>query len=283
VAWFAAQPIGKDVTMDFHPQRAIVTGSDSGIGRAVAVLLAAGGMDVGITWHSDQTGAQLTADEVRAVGRRAVVARLDATDFTGTQDCVRRLAEDLGGLEVLVNNAGTGIRTPLLDIPADQWRTVVATDLDGAFAAIQQAARLMVDARAGGRIIAVTSVHEHQPMVGSSAYDAAKHGLGGLVKAAALELAPFAITVNAVAPGEIATAMTGNEDVDPRSIHRPGIPLGRPGHAREVAATIAFLSSPAAGYITGASIVVDGGMLQMGPQAGAAIVDDEWRNLDGGQ
>ena len=269
--------------MDFHPQRAIVTGSDSGIGRAVAVLLAGAGMDVGITWHSDQTGAELTADEVRATGRRAVVARMDATDFAATQDSVRLLVDDLGGLDVFVNNAGAGIRAPLLDIGADEWRGVIATDLDGAFAGIQQAARAMVGAGTGGRIIAVTSVHEHQPMVGSSAYDAAKHGLGGLVKSAALELAPWHITVNVVAPGEIATAMTGNEDVDPESVRRPGIPLGRPGHAHEVASVVAFLASPAAGYVTGASIVVDGGMLQMGPQAGAAITDDGWRTLDGGR
>ena len=136
----------------------------------------------------------------------------------------------------------------------------------------------MVDGGHGGRIIAVTSVHEHQPMVGSSAYDAAKHGLGGLVKTAALELAPYAITVNAVAPGEIATAMTGHEDVDPLTVERPGIPLGRPGDAREVAAVIAFLASPGAAYVTGSSVVVDGGMLQMGPQAGASIANDDWRN-----
>jgi len=115
-------------------------------------------------------------------------------------------------------------------------------------------------------------------MVGSSAYDAAKHGLGGLVKAVALELGHRGITVNAVAPGEIATAMTGNEDEDPNQHHRPGIPLARPGDAREVAAVIAFLASPAAAYVTGASIVVDGGMLQMGPQAGASITSDDWRH-----
>ena len=160
----------------------------------------------------------------------------------------------------------------------DEWRRVIATNLDGAFVCMQRAARRMVEARAGGRIIAVTSVHEHQPMVGSSAYDAAKHGLGGLVKTAALELAEHGITVNAVAPGEIATEMTGQEDVDPRTVERPGIPIGRPGDAREVAAVIAFLASPAASYVTGASVVVDGGMLQMGPQAGAVITDDGWRD-----
>ena len=263
--------------MTFTPRYAIVTGSDSGIGRATAVALAQAGMDVAVTWHRDRSGADRTAAEVRSTGRSAVVGQLDAADYAGTQRVVGELAEQLGGLDVFVNNAGTGINRPLLEISEQQWRQVVATDLDGAFAGIQQAARLMVAAGNGGRIIAVTSVHEHQPMIGSSAYDAAKHGLGGLVKSAALELAPLGITVNAVAPGEIATAMTGNEDTDPATVHRPGIPLGRPGDAREVAAVIAFLASPAAGYVTGASVVVDGGMLQMGPQAGAAIIGDDWR------
>jgi NAD(P)-dependent dehydrogenase (short-subunit alcohol dehydrogenase family) len=267
------------MTTAFEPRRAIVTASDSGIGRATAVALAEAGMDVGITWHSDESGARETAAEVERLGRRTALARLDVAELPEAGDVIDRLADDLGGLDVLVNNAGTGIRTPFLDITLDDWRSVVATDLDGAFVCIQRAARRMVRAASGGRIIAVTSVHEHQPMVGSSAYDAAKHGLGGLVKAAALELAPHGITVNSVAPGEIATAMTGNEDEDPHEHRRPGIPLGRPGDAREVAGVIAFLASPIAAYVTGASVVVDGGMLQMGPEAGAAITDDDWRTV----
>jgi NAD(P)-dependent dehydrogenase (short-subunit alcohol dehydrogenase family) len=142
---------------------------------------------------------------------------------------------------------------------------------------MQRAASKMVAAGNGGRIIAVTSVHEHQPRVGSSAYDAAKHGLGGLVKTAALELGVHGITVNCVAPGEIATPMTGQEDQDPHGVERPGIPLGRPGDAREVAAVIAFLSSAEASYVTGASYVVDGGMLNMGPQAGSHLTSNDWR------
>src|SRR5690606_4774688 len=141
----------------------------------------------------------------------------------------------------------------MLDTSFDEWRKVLATDLDGAFLCIQRACRLMVDAGTGGRIIAVTSVHEHQPRVGSAAYDAAKHGLGGLIKTIALELGDQGITANSVAPGEIATPMTGQEDEDPREKHRPGVPLGRPGDAREVAAVIAFLASERASYVTGAS------------------------------
>jgi hypothetical protein len=155
----------------------------------------------------------------------------------------------------------------------------VSTDLDGAFACIAQAAKIMVAQGRGGRLIAVSSVHEHQPRVGSAAYDAAKHGLGGLMKTIALELGSAGITANTVAPGEISTPMTGHEDDDPRQIDRPGIPLGRPGDAREIAAVIAFLASPAASYVTGASYVVDGGMLQMGPQAGSHLQSDDWRSV----
>jgi NAD(P)-dependent dehydrogenase (short-subunit alcohol dehydrogenase family) len=165
----------------------------------------------------------------------------------------------------------------VLDMSTEDWRHVMATDLDGAFVCIQRAARHMVARGNGGRIIAVTSVHEHQPRVGSAAYDAAKHGLGGLLKTIALELGQYGITANWVAPGEIATPMTGQEDEDPHETHRPGVPLGRPGDAREIAAVIAFLASAQASYVTGASWVVDGGMLQMGPQAGSHLTSDDWR------
>ena len=265
--------------MTFDPRRAIVTASDSGIGRATAVALAAAGMDVGVTWHSDEAGAQVTAAEVRNAGRRAEVARLDAADLEQCGAAVDDLVQRLGGIDVFVNNAGTGAAELALDMSVESWRHVVATDLDGAFVGLQRAARHMVAAGNGGRLIAVTSVHEHQPRVGSVAYDAAKHGLGGVMKTLALELGQHGITANCVAPGEIATPMTGQEDEDPRAKDRPGVPLGRPGDAWEIAAVIAFLASPHASYVTGASWVVDGGMLQMGPQAGSHIGSDDWRNV----
>ncbi|HET6875998.1 MAG TPA: SDR family oxidoreductase [Jatrophihabitans sp.] len=234
--------------MTFAPRSAIVTASDSGIGKATAVALAEAGMDVGITWHTDEQGAEKTAAEVREHGRRAEVVRLDTADLAGCGDVIDGLVDRLGGVDVFVNNAGTGSSTLAVDMPLEEWRHVVATDLDGAFVCLQRAARHMIRAGRGGRLIAVTSVHEHQPRVGSAAYDAAKHGLGGLMKTLALELGRHRITANCVAPGEIATPMTGQEDEDPHGKSRPGVPLGRPGDAREIAAVIC-VSGLAAGVL----------------------------------
>jgi NAD(P)-dependent dehydrogenase (short-subunit alcohol dehydrogenase family) len=262
-------------------ERVVVTGSDSGIGRAVAVALARRGCRVGVTWHEDEDGARDTAREVEEVGGSAVVARLDLTDLPDAGDVIDDLADQLGGMDALVQCSGTGTSTLLTELSWEDWRRAVATDLDGAFVCLQRAARRMIRDGRGGRIVNITSVHEHQPRVGASAYCAAKGGLGLLTRTAALELAEYGITVNAVAPGEIATPMTGQTDEDVRAADgehvRPGVPLRRPGDAWEVAAVVEFLCSPAAGYVTGASWAVDGGMLQMGPMAGSHLESDDWR------
>jgi NAD(P)-dependent dehydrogenase (short-subunit alcohol dehydrogenase family) len=260
-----------------RPLTAVVTGSDSGIGRAVAVALAGGGVDVGITYNRDKDGAEQTAREAREQGVQAAVRHLDLTDLPTAGAVVDELAEELGGIDVLVNCSGTGTHERVMDLDFDKWREVLAVDLDGVFVCSQRAAKHMIEGGRGGRIITITSVHEHAPRVGAGPYCAAKAGAGMLTKVLALELAEHGITVNAVAPGEISTPMTGQEDVDPHTERRPGIPLGRPGAAREVAAAVAFLATPAAGYITGSSLVVDGGMLQMGPQAGSHLTSDDWR------
>ena len=246
---------------------AIVTGSDSGIGKAAAVALAAAGHDVGITYSRDEDGARDTAREVESHGRRAEVRHLDLTESDTIQPLIEELADALGGLDVLVNNAGSGADTPFLEVPLEEFRDVLEVNLVGAFLAAQAAARRMVESGVKGRIINVTSVHEHAPLDGSTPYVVSKHGLGGLTKNMALELGKHGIAVTSVAPGEIATPMTAQEDEDPRDEERPGVPAGRPGDAREVAALIAFLASPEAAYCTGSSHVVDGGMLMMGPMA----------------
>lgn len=265
------------VSMTGYPRIAVITGADSGIGKATAVTLAERGFDVGVTFHSDEEGAKGTAEEVRAQGRNCAVRRHDLTDPVAAAQAVDELADELGGVGVLVNNAGTGSSRPVLEMEYDEWRSVLAVDLDGAFLCAQRAARRMVEQGGGGRIVNVTSVHEEYPRVGSGPYCAAKGGLRMLARVLALELSAYGITVNTVAPGEIATPMTGQEDQPPEPGSRPGYPLGRPGHAREVAAAIAFLADPSASYVTGASLFVDGALGLMGPQAAGALKSADWR------
>lgn len=146
---------------------AVVTGADSGIGRAVAVKLAQHGMDVGITYHRDRQGGEDTAAEVRDAGRRAALARLDLTDLPGAAEVVDTLADELGRIDVLVNCAGTGTSTRFLDLDHSTVQHVIDVDLIGPFLCSQRAARRMIAQGDGGRIVNITSVHEHQPRVGA--------------------------------------------------------------------------------------------------------------------
>jgi len=246
---------------------AIVTGSDSGIGRATAIRLAADGFDVAVTWHEDEQGAQETADEVRRHACRAEVRRLDLADLPAAADVIDELADALGGIDALVNNAGTSRQGGMLELSYDDWRHTLAVDLDGAFLCAQRAARRMVEHGRGGCIVNVTSVHEHTPLSNGGAYTVAKHGLGGLTKQLALELGGHGITANSVAPGMVATPMTGLADEDPSQHAKPEFPIGRPGDAREIASCIAWLCSPDARWTTGASFLVDGGFMLVNPSA----------------
>jgi NAD(P)-dependent dehydrogenase (short-subunit alcohol dehydrogenase family) len=237
---------------------AIVTGGNSGIGRAAAVALAVRGFDVGITWHSEEARAESAAREIEAAGRRCETRHLDLHAVQDAGPAVDELAEALRGLDALVNNAGYGVGARFVDVGLADWQGVIDVNLTGAFVAAQAAARRMIDRGTGGAIVNVTSVHEHIPKSVSTPYIAAKHGLGGLTKGMALELGEHGIRVNSVAPGQIATRMTGQEDERPSEIN---VPLGRAGDAREVGALIAWLASDESSYVTGASYVIDGGLM----------------------
>jgi NAD(P)-dependent dehydrogenase (short-subunit alcohol dehydrogenase family) len=246
---------------------AIVTGSDSGIGKATAVQLARDGFDVGITWHRDEEGALATAGEVRSHGRGTEVRQLDLAQLPGAADEIDEFARLLCGIDALVNCAGVNRQAPALEFSFEDWRHTLSVDLDGAFLCAQRAARHMVQQGRGGRIVNVTSVHEFTPLQRGVAYTVAKHGLGGLTKQLAYELGSEGITVNSVAPGFVATPMTGLEDRDRGTIAKPRFPLGRAGDAREIASCIGWLCSADAAWTTGASFVVDGGFLLVNPSA----------------
>src|SRR5215211_4411607 len=157
---------------------AIVTGGNSGIGRATAVRLAKAGFDIGITWHRDEDRAESLAGEIGDIGRRLETEQLDLHDLAAAGRAVESLTDRLGGLDVLVNNAGYGPQKSILDIDLSEWQGVLDVNLTGAFLCAQSVARRWVHVGRGGRIVNVTSVHEHIPLENSGPYTVAKHGLG---------------------------------------------------------------------------------------------------------
>jgi NAD(P)-dependent dehydrogenase (short-subunit alcohol dehydrogenase family) len=250
-------------------RRAIVTGAGSGIGRATALQLAAAGCDVGVTYRANAGGARQVAAEIRDLGRAAAAVELDLSRPDSAGAAIDTLAHALGGIDVLVNNAGVNRRATVLEETIEGFDRTLDVNLVGPWACAQAAARRMVAAGRGGRIVNVTSVLAFVPLEGGGAYGAAKAGLEALTKVLALELAPHGIKVNAVAPGHTATPMNyGPGDLASESIARPVIPAARAAAPDEIAAAIAFLASPAASYATGASLLVDGGLLlASGPQS----------------
>lgn len=200
---------------------------------------------------------------------RAETIHLDLSQLPEGAQAIEHLIQRLGRVDVLVNNAGAMTKSAFIDMPFTQWRQIFTVDVDGAFLCAQIAARHMIKQGEGGRIINITSVHEHTPLPEASAYTAAKHALGGLTKSMALELIEHHILVNAVAPGAIATPMNDMDDSDIEPGSEPSLPIARPGSTHEIASLVAWLCSEGASYTTGQSLIVDGGFMLANPQFNA--------------
>jgi glucose 1-dehydrogenase len=246
---------------------ALVTGSDSGIGRGIAECFAASGADVTVTYFSDREGAEQTAAQVRTYGRRALVAQVDV----GQPESVERLFAEhdaaFGRLDILVNSAGISISGFVHEQPFSDWERVIRTNLHGPFLCSQQAARRMLAQGWGGRIINISSVHEEACWPGAAAYCAAKAGLRNLTRTQAIELGPHGITVNDIAPGMILTPMNARAQRDPEYLRQAEeqIVLRRAGLPQDVAHMALFLASDASSYCTGSTFYVDGGWMLTWP------------------
>jgi 3-oxoacyl-[acyl-carrier protein] reductase len=238
----------------------LVTGASGGIGRAIAVALAEAGHDrIAVAWSGNADGGAQTCKEVEAAGATSLGVAVDVTDTVSVESAFTQVEAAFGPVEVLVNNAGITRDGLVMRMSDDDWQAVLRTNLDGAFHTIRRATPKMVRARFG-RIVNVGSVAGSIGGPGQANYSAAKAGLIGLSRATARELASRGITCNVVAPGPIVTAMTDALAEARRTELGASVPLGRFGTPEEVAATVAFLASDAAGYITGAVVPVDGGL-----------------------
>jgi len=235
---------------------ALVTGASKGIGAAVAIALAADGWNVGVNYRSDKAGAEKTVKAIKDAGGNAIAVEGDVSDANGVaDDLISKLEEEFGPVLALVNNAGITADGLAIQLEDDQWDRVIDTNLTAAFRMTRRAIRPMIKARFG-RVINIASVVGPRANAGQSNYAAAKAGLIGMTKTVAAEVAKRGVTVNAVAPGFIATAMT--EDIPDAVMN--AVPAKRPGTPEEVAAAVRFLASDDAGYVTGSTLYVDGGM-----------------------
>ena len=237
-----------------------VTGASGGIGRAVAVALAESGhTQIAVAWSGNAEGGAQTCKEVEAAGAKSLGVAVDVSDPLSVESAFKQVEAAFGPPEVLVNNAGITRDGLLMRMSDDDWQAVLRTNLDGAFHTIRRATPKMLRAR-WGRIVNIGSVVGSVGGAGQANYSAAKAGLIGLTRATARELATRGITCNLVAPGPITTAMTDALAEERRTELAAAVPLTRFGTPEEVAATVAFLASESAGYITGAVVPVDGGL-----------------------
>ncbi len=234
-------------------RRALVTGADSGIGQSAAFELAAHGAAVAINHVGDDSNARAMAEAIEGAGGRGVTVQMDVSQEADVQRAFAEAKDGLGGLDLLVNNAGIEEPYELVDMPLESWQKILGVNLTGAFLCCREAARVMD----GGTIVVSTSVHEVIPWMRYSHYAASKGGLKLFVQSIAKELAPRGIRVCSVAPGAIDTPINASVD---QTTTRDEIPWGRWGEPIEIARAIAWLASDHASYVVGTTLFVDGGM-----------------------
>lgn len=260
------QPVGA-TARELEGKVALVTGAGSGIGYAVAERLAAAGAGVLVNYLGFADEAIALAERLSRAGPRAIAVMGDVSKSDDVQAMVSRAVSELGGLDIVINNAGVERPFALLDLPEAEWDREIAINLKACFLCLQAGARAMRDAGHGGSIVNISSVHEDRPFPTYSAYCAAKGGLRMLMRNAALELGPLAIRVNNVAPGAIATPINAATLNDPARLQALNsiIPLQRLGLPADVAEVVLFLASNRSAYVTGSTYYVDGGMVRFAP------------------
>lgn len=240
---------------------ALVTGAGQGIGRGIALQLAADGFDVAVNdIQQSSAKAEAVAEEIRALGRKATVVLADVTIADQISDAVTAAVEQLGNLSVTVANAGIARAESLLDLPTDAWDRMFAINVRGVFLTYQAAARQYIKQGGGGKIIGAASQVAYRAAGGFAAYSASKFAVRGLTQAAAQEWASHGITVNAYAPGVVDTAIWDTAKEIQTSLIA-SIPAGRLQTPKDVGALVSFLASPNSDYMTGQTLISDGGMV----------------------
>jgi NAD(P)-dependent dehydrogenase (short-subunit alcohol dehydrogenase family) len=246
-------PIASDL------RTALVTGASKGIGKGIALALARSGCDVAVNYYSDREGADQTVAEIEACGRRAFAVQADVGDAAQVDRMFQEVFDRYPRLGILVNNAGTQVWKPLLDLEEPEWDRVIRTNLKGCFLCTQRAARHMKE-KGGGRIINIGSGCNKIPFPNLVSYTASKGGIEMFTKVAAVELGKYQIAVNCVAPGAIEIERTKKESTDYAGTWSALTPLGRVGEPLDVARAVVFFAGDSADFVTGQTLWVDGGL-----------------------
>src|ERR1700731_424905 len=246
---------------------AIVTGGNSGIGKAVALELANQGASLVIDFVSHPDAADAVEAQIKALGGKAIGVQADVSKFDDLQRLFAAAVDKFGRVDIMVNNAGVETRTSILDTTEADYDKVLDINLKSAFFGTQLAAKQMIKQGGGGRIINMTSVHEDWPMPGNTAYCLSKGGMRMLTRTAGVELAPHKICVIGVGPGAVNTPINAQTINDPAALAKlnSAIPIGRMAEPEEIASVVAFLAGDGASYITATTIFADGGIMQSSP------------------